>query len=320
MKEQATNRVKLGAFVLIATACLILGLYFIGSNQSFFSKSVNVSVRFNNVGGLLAGNNVRFNGINVGTVSKVFAVSDSIIQVDFAIDESEVKYIYKNAIVSIGTDGLLGNKVVDISPGEGSSTSVEEGDIMIGRNAVEMESSLRTLMVTNDNIRVISENLKNLTQEFNEKSSLFHLLRDTTLSTNVSKAVEQFHVTGQNTAKLTQQLNEIISDIKAGKGTAGQLITDTTIAHKLSSAVDNLNLFVDSMNLAASNIRKATERLNDKNNAAGVLLTDTAFARNLNQSLINIKNSAKNFNDNMEAIKHSWLLRGYFKNKTDSVK
>ena len=88
MKEQTRNKVKLGAFVLMGTLFLILGLYFIGSKKNIFRSTISISASFNNVGGLMPGNNVRFNGINVGTVSKVYAISDTAIKVEFTIEES----------------------------------------------------------------------------------------------------------------------------------------------------------------------------------------------------------------------------------------
>ncbi|MGZ6523194.1 MAG: MlaD family protein, partial [Bacteroidia bacterium] len=86
MKEQLINKAKLGAFVLIATTFLILGLYYIGSKKNIFHSTIKVSSDFNNVGGLMPGNNVRFNGINVGTVTKVYAVADTSIKVEYTID------------------------------------------------------------------------------------------------------------------------------------------------------------------------------------------------------------------------------------------
>ncbi|TAE90246.1 MAG: MCE family protein, partial [Bacteroidetes bacterium] len=89
MKEQTGNRVKLGAFVLVAITCLILGLYYIGSKKNIFHSTIKVSADFNNADGLMSGNNVCFNGINVGMVTKVSSISDSTIKVEFTVDKEE---------------------------------------------------------------------------------------------------------------------------------------------------------------------------------------------------------------------------------------
>src|ERR1035437_2401863 len=103
MSTQSNYKLKLGAFVMTAIVLFILALYYIGSKKNIFHTTINVSATFNNVNGLLSGNNVRFNGINVGTVSKVYAIADTIIKVEFTIDEDVTQYITMDAIISIGT-------------------------------------------------------------------------------------------------------------------------------------------------------------------------------------------------------------------------
>src|ERR1700751_4623915 len=107
---KTSNKIKLGIFVLSGITFLILGLYYIGSNRNIFHRTINVSAVFNNVNGLLPGNNVRFNGINVGTVSTIKAAGDTSVNVGFTIEKDLTEYISENATAAIGTDGLLGNK------------------------------------------------------------------------------------------------------------------------------------------------------------------------------------------------------------------
>ena len=122
-----SNKIKLGAFVLAGVAALLFGLFFIGSQKNIFSSTISVSADFNNVGGLMPGNNVRFNGINVGTVSKVFPISDSLVKVNFTIDEKLKQYITQNDVASIGTDGMLGNKLVNIEPSKQNVKAFKTG-------------------------------------------------------------------------------------------------------------------------------------------------------------------------------------------------
>jgi phospholipid/cholesterol/gamma-HCH transport system substrate-binding protein len=77
-------------------------MYFIGAKQSLFSSTIKVTAAFHTVDGLMPGNNVRFAGIDVGTVEKVDIQSDSSVLVTMLIEEGSVNYIYKNAIASIG--------------------------------------------------------------------------------------------------------------------------------------------------------------------------------------------------------------------------
>jgi phospholipid/cholesterol/gamma-HCH transport system substrate-binding protein len=313
MSEQSMNRAKLGAFVLLATTCLIVGLYYIGSKKNIFHSTITVSANFNNVGGLMPGNNVRFNGINVGTVSKVYAVADTAIKVEFTIDESETQFISKNAIASIGTDGLLGNKLIDISPGKSGATSVEEGFQLTSVNPVQMDVAIRTLLKTNDNIKVITDNLKDVTEKFNSNNSLWRLLTDSTIVDNVRKAIVNFKLTGDNTAILTGDLRDILQHIKSGKGTIGALLTDTSFSKTVKQTIVNIKSISDSVAIISGNFKNISEKIKNGDGAVGTLLTDTTFVHNLNQSMKNIKDGSGNFNENMEALKHTWPFNKYFK-------
>jgi phospholipid/cholesterol/gamma-HCH transport system substrate-binding protein len=315
MKEQIANKARLGAFVLTGTLFLILGLYYIGSKRNIFRSTINVSASFNNVGGLVPGNNVRFNGINVGTVSKVYAVSDTAIEVEFTVDESATKYISKNAVAAIGTDGLLGNKLINISPGKKDSSPIENGGVLATMHSVQMDNALRTLTATNDNLQVITNNLKGVSEKFNNNNSLWHLLTDTVLSENVKNAIVRFKVTGDNTAIITGDLSRIAKDLKEGKGAFGALLTDTSLSHKLRQTVVNIHSVSDSLAIVSGNFKSISDKIKKGNGAIGTLLTDTAFVHNLNQSMSNIKYASGNLNENMEALKHSWPFKKYYKRK-----
>jgi phospholipid/cholesterol/gamma-HCH transport system substrate-binding protein len=316
MKSQTFNKAKLGAFVLIAITCFVLGLYYIGNKKNIFHSTITVSADFDNVGGLLSGNNVRFNGINVGTVTEVYAISDSTIKVEFTIDKGETKFISQSAIASIGTDGLLGNKLIDISPGLQNMSPIEEGNTMKAVNPIKIDNTMRTLNLTNDNLKMISDNLKDVSDKVNNSHSLWNLLTDSVLTENVRNAVVKFKTTGENTAILTADLNKIVKDINAGKGTIGALIADTMFSHRLNQTINNFESVSDSMAIITRNFQSISENLKNGQGAIGTLLTDTTFVSNLNQSMMNIKNGTDNFNQDMEALKHSWPFKKYFrKNK-----
>lgn len=313
MKEQSVDRAKLGTFVLVAITSLVLGLYYIGSKKNIFHSTINVSANFNNVGGLLSGNNVRFNGINVGTVSKVYAISDSLIKVELNVNEESTQFISKNAIVSIGTDGLLGNKLINISPGKKGDQTLKEGDVLESVNPIQMDNTLRTLTITNDNLKVITDNLKGVTEKFNSSNSLWNLLNDSALAENVKTAVVRFKFTGDNTAIITGDLSKIVKDMKDGKGTIGALLTDTLFSQKLNQTIVNIQAISDTVAMISGDFKDFSLKLKNGNGAIGTLLTDTAFVSDLNKSIGNIKKGSGNFNENMEALKHSWPFKKYFK-------
>ncbi|MFM1744572.1 MAG: hypothetical protein RLZZ630_509, partial [Bacteroidota bacterium] len=154
--KQAANNLKLGLFVALATVILIVSMYVIGSNKNIFSKTIPVYVTFNNVNGLIEGNNVRFAGIAIGTVKGVSIVNDTTVVVKMVIREDAVKYVRKRSLADIGSDGLMGNKLINISTPDASSTYVSPGDTILSAEVIATDEMMRTLNTTNENVLVIS--------------------------------------------------------------------------------------------------------------------------------------------------------------------
>lgn len=316
MEEQTSKRIRLGIFVIVASLCLILGLYFIGSKRNIFHSKINVSAVFNNISGLIPGNNVQFNGINVGTVSKVYAIADTAIKVEFTIDETVIPFITLNAVAGIETDGLLGNKLITISPLNKGGKPIAEGDILQVVNSIQMEKELRKLLTTNNNINVITENLKQFTQKINADNSLWQLLSDPSIANNVRNALVHIELTSDRTAIITGDLSKIVNDVKAGKGTMGALLTDTSFSHQLKQTIINIEAVTDSFAIITGNFKTVSEKIKNGEGAIGTLVSDTSFVHNLNSSMENIKNGSANFNESMEALQHTWPFKKYFKKKT----
>ena len=315
MKEKTANRARLGAFVLVAITFLFIGLYYIGSNKNIFHSTINVNANFKNVGGLMPGNNVRYNGIDVGIVSKVYSISDTSIKVEFTIDEVQTKYITQTTIVSIGTDGLLGSKLINLSPGKLGAPSVQEGNTLNVLNPLEMNNALRTLTLTNTNLKEITDDIKGVTKKFNTNNSLWHLLTDTVLADNVRSAVVKFKLTGDNTEVITDDMSKMIKDIKSGKGSIGAILKDTTFSHSLKQTLFNLHSISDSVSIISSNFITISENLKNGKGSIGGLLKDTTIVLDLQESMKSIRSGAAGFNENMEALKHSWPFKKYFRNQ-----
>jgi len=313
MIEEVTNRAKLGVFVLIATACLLVGLYFIGSKKNMFSSTINVSSTFSNVGGLMSGNNVRYNGINVGTVSKVYAIADTIIKVEFTINEESTKFVGKNATTSIGTDGLLGNKLLNITASLVASTPVAEGDVLQSTKAVEMEAIMRTINASSGNLQAITENLKETSIKLNDKNSIINLMKDSMLNNDVKSSIVNLRLMSNQAVMITGNIKAITDDVKHGKGSLGALITDTLLSTKISQTVVKLQRISDTAAIIIGNISQIVNKLKQGKGTAGVLLNDTTLVHNLNKTIISIDSAANTFNADMKGLQHSWLLRKYFK-------
>src|SRR5438105_1158057 len=101
MSKELTRNIRLGSFVIGGLLLLISSLYMVGSKRNLFNSTIKVNVTFRNVNGLVAGNNVRFSGIDVGTVSSVEIASDTVIHVVLVIDKNVARFISSTSIASI---------------------------------------------------------------------------------------------------------------------------------------------------------------------------------------------------------------------------
>lgn len=315
MAKDIFKNIRLGIFVLGGTVFLIAALYIIGNKQNLFGNTFRISAEFYNVSGLMAGNNVRFSGIDVGTVESVEIANDSSVRVVMVIEENIRKYIKKNALASVGTDGLMGNRLVNINSIKDHSESVEEGDILQTLRPIEQDEMIRTLNSTNENMKAITSNLRTITDRINSKNSLWSILMDTVVAENVKTAIVNIKIASSSSAMLTGNLKSISDDIKNGKGSLGALITDTTLSGKINQVIVKLDRVSDTVAFITGDFSNIAKRLEQGQGSVGVLLKDTTFVHNLNTSINNINKGTIILNEDLEALRHSWPFRKYFRKK-----
>ena len=220
MQKEPRAKWKLGMFVTISLVILVAALFFIGKQKNLFGSVFHVKAIFTSVSGLKIGNNVRFGGINVGTVDGIELVTDTSVMVEMVVQSEIQKFIKKDATASIGSEGLMGDKVIVIAPGSNNQQPVGENETLLTRTPVETDQILSSLKTSAD-----------------------------------------------NAAMITQQLSEIAYKINKGHGVISRLIGDT------------------------------------------------ALSNNLNKTVVNLKKGSQGLTENMEAAKHNFLLKGFFKKK-----
>ncbi|HXD93663.1 MAG TPA: MlaD family protein, partial [Bacteroidia bacterium] len=154
MDKEIRNNIVVGAFVSIGMALLIVGVYFVGAKKNLFSSTFTIVAEFTDINGLQDGDNVRFRGLDVGTIKNIEVNYDSIVIVTLTIENKMRPFIKKNAFVSIGTDGLMGNKLAIVHNGATISKDIEEGDTILAINPMGSEDIIRSLGGTSKNIAV----------------------------------------------------------------------------------------------------------------------------------------------------------------------
>lgn len=309
---------KLGAFILTGLFTLILSFYFIGKNRHLFGTKFKLRARFTNLNGLIEGNNVLYAGIQAGTVSSISLINDTTIEVTLLIDKAIRPHIHQRSVASIGTEGLMGNKIVNIVPATGNFPLINDGDLLSTRQVVNTDEMLQTLSRTNQNIAGISEALKISVLRINQ-SKLMALLDDPSIGNRLRSTLKNIDRTAYQASYLAGNLNKVVQDMRDGKGLAGALLSDTGLTVNLQAAMANIRQATAKTQKLTTDLDDMVSQINDDlttgKGTLHLLLRDSIAAGHIQQSLKNIENGTDGFNQNMEALKHNFLFRGYFKDQ-----
>lgn len=190
MEKQSEYTWKLGMFVTVGLLLFIMAIYFIGKQKNLFGSTFYISSRFKTVSGLEVGNNVRFSGINIGTVEEIRLINDSSVVVSMVIKDKVREFIKTDARASIGSDGLMGDKVLMISPGMKSQKSIENNGAIASVDGIEINDIMKSVKKSVDNIGIISNELAIFSHSMNNgNGALARLVRDDKMANSVSNTL-----------------------------------------------------------------------------------------------------------------------------------
>lgn len=294
-------------FVILGLALFMITIYFIGSNKNLFGSTFHLKSQFKNVSGLKEGNNVRFSGINVGTVKDIEFISDSAVVVNLIIKEKVQKYIKTDAIASIGSDGLMGDKVLTISPGTSSNKTVSDNSTIRSVKAVELEDLMKGLRKSVDNAEIITLQLSEFSTKINKgKGALNKVLTDEEFAKSIDKMLLNLKLSSDEFLVFTTNMND-------KNGTLFKLMNDPKYTNSIEKTLNNLEK-------SSNEFDVFTKKLNNDKGILSKLVGDQRLATSLDSSLINIEKASKNIIEIEEAAKNNFLLRGYFKKKEKELK
>lgn len=324
MVKDTANNIRLGIFISSGLVILILSLYLIGKNQNFFGSNFYVRARFSNINGLISGNNVRYSGIQAGTVDKITVIDDTTIEVTLLISKKMKPFIHQNTFAAIGNDGLMGNKVINLTPNPAPAPEVTDNGLLYTKKQIATEDMMQTLSKTNDNVEVISEGLKNTVTRLNSSAALWGVLEDSALPGNVTSSLANLREAATKINTLSASLNAVVNDARNGKGIAGMLLADEKTAANMKHAIENLDRATNETNSIITQIDSLTRQVQyDVAQGRGTvhaMLKDTALVSKLQKSMDNIERGTENFSQDMEALKHNFLTRGYFRREAKKNK
>ncbi|HEY5692749.1 MAG TPA: MlaD family protein [Cyclobacteriaceae bacterium] len=316
MKNTGTRNFQLGLFVIISTIVLIVAVYLIGQKSDIFSSTFMVKVKFGNVNGLQVGNNVRLSGINVGSVLSVEIQNDSTVEVTMRIREEVRSHIKQNAIATIGTDGLMGNMLINISPGKGDSQVVKDGDLLQTYSRIKTDDILKTLTTTNENAALLTSDLLEMVQDVRQgKGTVSYLLYDTSLRQEVFQTTRNLRIATEKTNELLSEFGRMSNEVDQGRGLAGWIFNDTITQQQVKSTVDQLLFASQKIQTAADSINELIRNLSSDQGILPALMNDSIMLNDLRQILINLNEGSGKFNEDMKALQKHFLFRKYFKDK-----
>jgi len=183
-------KVRLGLFVAGGLALFVLAIFIIGKQKNLFNPVFKLTSTFYNVSGLQIGNNVRFSGITVGTVDNIRIINDSTVKVDMLIKKDVWKFVKSDCEVSIGSEGIIGDKLVVIAQGSSDAPLAKDGQNLESTEPVETDAIMKSLKVTAVNAEVITEQLAEIMTKINKgDGTLGRLIQDKTLAENLNKTI-----------------------------------------------------------------------------------------------------------------------------------
>ena len=314
MERSTSEKISLGIFVIIGTALLIVAAYLIGNRQNLFGSTFTVHAVFRNVSGLQQGNNVRYSGINVGTVRRIQMQNDTTIVVSMTLQENITRHIKTDAIATIGSDGLVGSMIVNIVPGNGQAPLVSSGDTVVTYSRIGAEDMLSTLNKTSENAALLTADLLQVTEALKEgRGTLGRLLNDTTMAQDLEITLNNLKIASSSANSTILNLNKLLAEENYQNSVAGILLTDSAMGQRMKNTLINLETSSEEIASMSQTLDSLLGGIAEGEGALNYLATDTTLVRNLDATVRNLEEGTARFNENMEAMKSSFLTRGYFK-------
>ncbi len=316
MYIKRSQKIRLGLFVSIGIFLFVVAVYIIGAKQNMFSSTITLNSKLKDVKGLQVGNNVRFSGIDVGNVSDMQFISDSVVKVEMSIQKRVIKYIRKDSKVEVGTEGLMGNKMLIIRPGSPDSPVVEKGDYIKSVRTINYEEILEEVSDNTKRATEIINNLSQITAKINAGSGdLGRLINDTVIIHTINKASGEV-------LKISDEFYASRTDLNGTSGDIGKLIHQDSITTGIQQIITRFDSVSQTTLDASIEITKASRSLNEGDAVVNMALNDSLFADSLRITLNNINEGLNDVTGASKKIQESWLLNmfsGKKKQKRDSM-
>jgi phospholipid/cholesterol/gamma-HCH transport system substrate-binding protein len=307
------HMVIVGLFVALALAILAGGILMIGDLNDTFSNKIVVSAMFDEVNGLQEGDNIWFSGLKVGRVTKLNFHGASQVEVGMKVDRDATQFIHDDALAKIGSDGLIGKRIVVLYGGTPEAPTLRPGDVLGIGKTLSTEDFLAVLQTNNTNLMAITTDLKGISARLAAgEGSVGKLLGDEVLYANLTDTVSTLNKASTNAQDLTASLSTFSAKLNREGGLPNELVTDRTSYASITGTIDQLHHAGE----RASNLMDGlAQGAADRNTPVGALMRDEQAGTDLKVTLDNLSRGSLLLADDLEALQHNILLRGFFRKK-----
>jgi phospholipid/cholesterol/gamma-HCH transport system substrate-binding protein len=238
-KQLTWTELRVGVFVLVGLFILTAGIFYVTGGGGFLSPKYRLKTFLPEVSSLATGAPVRLDGVDIGNVESIrisegpggkTPVNGRNIEVIMRIDKRYQKYILTDSIASLVTEGLLGNRYVNITRGVTGTQVADNGEVPGTEEKAIKEVVERSADVL-ANLQALSQNVQELVAGVQRgQGTLGKLLTDDQAYRHLNS--------------ILAKSDTMISDIREGKGTLGKVISDEEMYNKINTGLDNVNLML----------------------------------------------------------------------------
>jgi phospholipid/cholesterol/gamma-HCH transport system substrate-binding protein len=332
---QKANRSIVGIFLIGGVLLFAAGLFLIGDRRQLFSDSVELLTEFDNLAGLQIGAPVRVSGLNAGEVLaiEVPARPEDEFRVRFRVVEKFLPVLRQDSVTTIQTDGIVGDKFLQVDAGSSASPQVKDGDLLAGNEPFEfqdlMERSEEMMTLLQDEISKVSGQVDTVIEKVvviaDDTEAFIDELRP-----DVTNTVD--HV-----ERVTADVQILVAGVKDGQGTVGKLFTDQQLYTDMRSSVDLFHKTADNVQATTADVKKIVAELDEKRVVDDVqetmdnvkqatvkvngLLDDMkpegteGIVADVQETMVFAREAMQDFSEGGEALKRNFLLRGFFKKR-----
>ncbi len=327
-----SNEARVGIFIVIVIIIFIILSVQIGELTFSKKDTYTITMVFSSVEGLNTGSPLELAGVDVGIVTGISLNRDYSAVVTAAIDE-EIK-LPINSTASISTKGVLGDKIIILTPGSSDNTIEPGGNLArttvppsvdrllmqvgeLATNLTELTGALNAAFGDEDALKNILNNIKSFSED---SATLVSQNREniTIVISQLREITENFAVVSEGLLSSSEDFNEIISAVNAGRGTMGRLVYDDTLYVSMTQFMDNMSRFTSRLNedstmnmlltdstlyydlvAITENLRFITEELSAGRGTLGHLLVDEELYQHLDEAIRNADLAAQGLEEQL---------------------